>query len=91
MEQKGGEALTTKDVRGIVTEIVNDASELILKGVERMFEQQIRTFDRRFRKLEECHADFKRQLTDRKVDTPTPRQYYDYLERIEILEDEHMG
>ena len=39
MAKQDSGSIAKKDVRGIVTEILNDAAERILEGVERMFEQ----------------------------------------------------
>ena len=83
MAKQNGGSITKKDVRAIVTEIVSDALERILEGVEGMFEQQNRTFDRRFRKLESGHADLKRQLTDLKVDTPTRSEFDELKGRVD--------
>lgn len=70
---------TKRDVQKIVAQ----AMELLLKGVEKMFEKQEKKHNGRFDKLEAGQSDLKRQLTNLKLDTPTRKEFEELKEKVD--------
>jgi chromosome segregation ATPase len=74
----------------VAKQMLDQAVEAILKGVEGLFEDQNKRYDKRFDqvdqrldKLEAGQSDLKRQLTDLKLDAPTRKEFNDLKERVD--------
>ena len=81
----------------VTNKTLGQAVDVIIHGVERMFDKQDKRIDQRFKqvdgrlekvdgrleKVEAGQADIKRQLTDLKLDTPTRQEFLELKARVD--------
>lgn len=68
-------ALKDVPTRKEVFEMVSQASEAVLTGVERMIQKLDKKVDRGFEELRTGQRDFQRQINDLKINTPTRKEF----------------
>ena len=66
----------------VTKEMLDQAVDAILKGVERMFTVQDKKNNRRFSRLEAGQSDLKRQINDLKANTPTRKEFDDLKAKV---------